>query len=119
MNNVVKFTHQFKITFFVIVLLTSVNSFGQNTNLENLLSSQQWDELFPRRAGTYGVHPQGYTNENSAGTYSQASTEFPPNPAVGYYGRGPIQLSWNYNYGQLSKFLYNDVNFFKRKNDTK
>lgn len=235
MNNVVKFTHQFKITFFVIVLLTSVNSFGQNTNLENLLSSQQWDELFPRRAGTYGVHPQGYTsdfysyenliqaademsdyqvevrikegvwgqlitittesngtsynysdvdaswysnpipetiinvdfadfvsresdsknrrelgaflaniskettggwqqpigggsegdyahwglyfvhevgytNENSAGTYSQASTEFPPNPAVGYYGRGPIQLSWNYNYGQLSKFLYNDVN---------
>jgi hypothetical protein len=59
--------------------------------------------------GLYFVHEVGYTNENSAGTYSQASSEFPPNPAVGYYGRGPIQLSWNYNYGQLSKFLYNDV----------
>jgi hypothetical protein len=59
--------------------------------------------------GLYFVHEVGYTNANSAGTYSQASTEFPPNPAKGYYGRGPIQLSWNYNYGQFSKFLYNDA----------
>ena len=59
--------------------------------------------------GLYFVHEVGYTNANSAGTYSQASTEFPPNPTKGYYGRGPIQLSWNYNYGQFSKFLYNDA----------
>lgn len=59
--------------------------------------------------GLYFVHEVGYTSSNSAGTYSQASTEYPPNPAKGYYGRGPIQLSWNYNYGQFSKFLYNDV----------
>lgn len=59
--------------------------------------------------GLYFVHEVGYTSANSAGTYSQASTEYPPNPTKGYYGRGPIQLSWNYNYGQLSKFLYNDV----------
>lgn len=59
--------------------------------------------------GLYFVHEVGYTAANSAGTYSQASTDYPPNPAKGYYGRGPIQLSWNYNYGQLSKFLYNDV----------
>lgn len=59
--------------------------------------------------GLYFVHEVGYTNTNSAGTYSQVSTEYPANPAKGYYGRGPIQLSWNYNYGQFSKFLYNDV----------
>jgi hypothetical protein len=59
--------------------------------------------------GLYFVHEVGYTSANGAGTYSQASTEYPPNPAKGYYGRGPIQLSWNYNYGQFSKFLYNDV----------
>ncbi len=59
--------------------------------------------------GLYFVHEVGYNSSNSAGTYSQASTEYPPNPAKGYYGRGPIQLSWNYNYGQFSKFLYNDV----------
>lgn len=235
MNNVVKFISLKSIGIFAFSVLNSAVAFSQNENLGNLVSSDQWAELFPRRAGTYGVHPQGYTsdfysyenliqavnemadynveirikegvwgqlitittesngnsynysdvdaswytnptpesiinvdfadfvnreidlnnrrelgaflaniskettggwqqpigggsegdyaqwglyfvhevgytNENSAGTYSQASTEFPPNPAVGYYGRGPIQLSWNYNYGQLSKFLFNDVN---------
>lgn len=58
--------------------------------------------------GLYFVHEVGYTSANSAGTYSQANADFPPNPTKGYYGRGPIQLSWNYNYGQFSKFLYND-----------
>lgn len=59
--------------------------------------------------GLYYVHELGYTASNGGGTYSQASTEYPPNPLKGYYGRGPIQLSWNYNYGQFSKFIYNDV----------
>ncbi|KAE8722591.1 Chitinase 5 [Hibiscus syriacus] len=27
-------------------------------------------------------------------------TEYPCNPSKGYYGRGPLQLTWNYNYGQ-------------------
>lgn len=26
-------------------------------------------------------------------------TQYPCNPDKGYYGRGPLQLSWNYNYG--------------------
>jgi hypothetical protein len=60
--------------------------------------------------GLYFVHEVGYTSANSAGAYSQAHAEYPPNPAKGYYGRGPIQLSWNYNYGQFSKFLFNDKN---------
>ncbi len=62
------------------------------------------------RWGLYFVHELGYNVTNSAGAYSQASTEYPANPTKGYYGRGPIQLSWNYNYGQFSKFLYNDKN---------
>lgn len=59
--------------------------------------------------GLYFVHEVGYNSSNSAGTYSQAHPLYPPNPAKGYYGRGPIQLSWNYNYGQFSKFLYDDA----------
>ncbi len=59
--------------------------------------------------GLYFVHEVGYNASNGAGTYSQASSIYPPNPNVGYYGRGPIQLSWNYNYGQFSKFLFNDI----------
>ncbi|WP_445714717.1 glycoside hydrolase family 19 protein [Flavobacterium sp.] len=58
--------------------------------------------------GLYFVHEVGYNSSNGAGSYSQASADYPPNPTKGYYGRGPIQLSWNYNYGQFSKFLYND-----------
>lgn len=230
---------KFLLTCKLIIILLFLHSSpyslsAQNSNLENLLSTAQWDSLFPRRAGTYGVHPQGYTTDfysfenlnqavnemsnyvveikrkagvygelititntldnisynysdvdvswyssevpivtnnvyfsdflntnsvqnnkrelaaflaniskettggwqmpigggsegdyanwglyfvhevgynasNGAGTYSQASSTFPPNPNVGYYGRGPIQLSWNYNYGQFSKFLFNDI----------
>lgn len=227
-----------KILFLIIFLSVYLNCFSQNNNLANLITATQWDSLFPKRAGTYGVHPQGYTadfysynnlnqainemsdylvqirlkegvwgqlititrkstnqsyiysdveswwhsnttNEtiinvdfehfvnrpsdlnnkrelsaflaniskettggwqmpigggsegdyaqwglyfvhevgytsaNSAGTYSQPHPEYPPNPTVGYYGRGPIQLSWNYNYGQFSKFLFNDINVFR------
>ena len=28
---------------------------------------------------------------------------YPPYPGMFYYGRGPIQLSWNYNYGEFSE----------------
>lgn len=68
--------------------------------------------------GLYFVHEVGYTPANSAGTYSQAHTEFPPNATKGYYGRGPIQLSWNYNYGQFSKFIFNDKNVLLNNPDT-
>lgn len=67
--------------------------------------------------GLYFVHEVGYTSSNSAGAYSQAHSEYPPNPAKGYYGRGPIQLSWNYNYGQFSKFLYNDASILLNNPD--
>ena len=42
------------------------------------------------------------------GAYSDASADYPAVDAVCYYGRGPIQLSWNYNYGQASHFIYGD-----------
>lgn len=58
--------------------------------------------------GLYFVHEVGY-DSNSSGAYSSPHNDFPPNPNKSYYGRGPMQLSWNYNYGQLSKFLYNDA----------
>lgn len=37
--------------------------------------------------------------------YCAASAEFPCAPGQRYYGRGPIQLSWNYNYGQAGRAL--------------
>ena len=37
--------------------------------------------------------------------YCQASSEYPCAQGQQYYGRGPIQLSWNYNYGAAGKAL--------------
>ncbi|TRX56127.1 cellulase family glycosylhydrolase [Fulvivirga sp. M361] len=46
--------------------------------------------------------PLAYRDENNA--------NYPAAPGKSYHGRGPIQLSWNYNYGQVSEFLFGDKN---------
>ncbi|KAK9049846.1 hypothetical protein SSX86_031185 [Deinandra increscens subsp. villosa] len=33
------------------------------------------------------------------------NTQYPCNPSKGYYGRGPIQLSWNFNYGPAGRSI--------------
>ncbi|UHA73966.1 glycoside hydrolase family 19 protein [Paenibacillus sp. 481] len=44
----------------------------------------------------------GYRDEQHA--------DYPPAPGKSYHGRGPIQLSWNYNYGLFSSIIYGDKN---------
>ncbi|KAJ9556729.1 hypothetical protein OSB04_011343 [Centaurea solstitialis] len=42
---------------------------------------------------------------------NMTNTKYPCNPTKGYYGRGPIQLSWNYNYGEAGENLgFNGLN---------
>ncbi|MDR0565741.1 MAG: chitinase [Prevotellaceae bacterium] len=41
-------------------------------------------------------------------SYSVASKEYPPVDGKEYYGRGPIQLSYSYNYGQFSSAYFGD-----------
>jgi hypothetical protein len=38
-------------------------------------------------------------------SWGWAAEEYPPQADVQYYGRGPFQLSWNYNYGAFSEVL--------------
>ncbi|KAF3451027.1 hypothetical protein FNV43_RR07116 [Rhamnella rubrinervis] len=35
----------------------------------------------------------------------ETNTQYPCNPSKGYYGRGPIQLSWNFNYGPAGESI--------------
>ncbi len=48
------------------------------------------------------------------GYVDQSNSMYPPYPGKSYHGRGPIQVSWNYNYGQASEFLYGDKNILLR-----
>ena len=58
----------------------------------------------------YWVEEVGYST-NSDGTsaalnYIDSGSSFTPAPNRSYYGRGVVQLSWNYNYGAFSAWLY-------------
>ena len=59
--------------------------------------------------GSWGLH---WLRElgNTPPCYTSGSTiDYQPAPGKCYYGRGPIQLSYFYNYGNLSEFLYNNT----------
>ncbi|NKI21070.1 chitinase [Paenibacillus dendritiformis] len=73
-----------------------------------------WDEA-PGGMLRWGL----YWNENIAGRTGQnksdfvdpaSSKEYPGFPGKKYYGRGPIMLSWNFNYGLMSAIIYGDKN---------
>ncbi len=61
--------------------------------------------------GLVFVFEVGHLKENCnlLGYRSPSSQNYPPVDGKCYHGRGPIQLSWNYNYGQFSEFVYGSV----------
>jgi len=64
------------------------------------------------KGGLYWVQEVGYST-NSDGTspfvgYVDAGSDWAPVQGRSYHGRGPIQLSWNYNYGAFSAWLYDN-----------
>uniref|UniRef100_UPI0030BA2B27 the ancestral GH19 chitinase, Anc4+LoopII (P12K/N13H/S58T/N193G/Y194F/D197R) n=1 Tax=synthetic construct TaxID=32630 RepID=UPI0030BA2B27 len=46
---------------------------------------------------------------NQSNDYCDPSTQYPCAPGKQYYGRGPLQLSWNYNYGPCGDALGLDL----------
>ncbi|KAL2930127.1 Endochitinase EP3 [Bienertia sinuspersici] len=47
-----------------------------------------------------------YINEIAKATYCDANvTEWACNPSKQYYGRGPIQITWNFNYGPAGQSI--------------
>ncbi len=60
--------------------------------------------------GLYFREEQGYEGTDLIGYRDESNTSYPPAPGKSYHGRGPIQLSYNYNYGQVSEFLFGDKN---------
>ncbi len=67
--------------------------------------------------GVYNYHGLFYREEinyeldpNAQSYISSSDANFPPVAGKSYHGRGPIQLSWNYNYGSMSAIFLNDKN---------
>ncbi len=63
------------------------------------------------KGGLYWVEEVGYSSRPDGtspaiGYVDTGSAAFPPVPGRSYHGRGVIQLSWNYNYGAFSRWLY-------------
>ncbi|MCI35562.1 class I chitinase, partial [Trifolium medium] len=58
-----------------------------------------------------GPNAWGYcfVTERNPSAYCRPSSEFPCNSDKQYYGRGPIQISWNYNYGQCGRAIGVDL----------
>ncbi|GAU43372.1 hypothetical protein TSUD_82180 [Trifolium subterraneum] len=50
-----------------------------------------------------------YVTERTPNAYCQPSFEFVCNSLKRYYGRGPIQITWNYNYGQCGRAIGVDL----------
>lgn len=66
------------------------------------------------KGGLYWVEEVGYSTDFATGKSTAinyvdtGSTAFPPAPGRSYYGRGIIQLSWNYNYGAFNHWLFDN-----------
>nr|AAM77665.1 chitinase KBchit5-3-1 [Leucaena leucocephala] len=59
-----------------------------------------------------GPYAWGYCfkqERNPPSAYCQPSSQYPCAPGKQYYGRGPMQLSWNYNYGQCGRAIGADL----------
>ncbi len=66
-----------------------------------------WDTA-PGGRYAWGLH---FREEvNPASPYVVGSSLYPAVQGKSYHGRGPMQISYNYNYGQLSEFIFGDKN---------
>lgn len=54
-----------------------------------------------------------YVEEIAKGEYADWGIGCAPAPGKRYYGRGPIQLSWNYNYCAASASIFGDANVLR------
>lgn len=73
-------------------------------------TSGGWNDA-PGGYFAWGLYFIEENNKGNGNNYTDISkTAYPPTEGQAYYGRGPKQLSWNYNYGQFSEAWFGDKN---------
>jgi uncharacterized repeat protein (TIGR02543 family) len=71
-------------------------------------TTREWGLFFNEESGLNDDTVGWYTTDPREPNQVISHENFLPNPAKSYHGRGPIQLSWNYNYGLFSAIFYGD-----------
>jgi hypothetical protein len=71
--------------------------------LANIAHETRFGEDGKFNDGLIFIHEKDTTN-----AYIADNDEYPPTKGKKYYGRGPIQLSYNGNYGKASNFIFGD-----------
>ncbi|KAF4650410.1 hypothetical protein FOL47_001173 [Perkinsus chesapeaki] len=61
---------------------------------------------FTQETGLYFNSEIGCTDATCS--YCSPNAQYPCSPGKGYYGRGALQLSYNFNYGPFSEAVYGD-----------
>jgi len=69
---------------------------------------------FNEELGLEGTALTWYTTNPANPEHAYLHEFWPPEANRGYHGRGPIQLSWNYNYGLFSAIYFGDKNVLLR-----
>ena len=72
---------------------------GQETGKRDPANGEFWTQ------GLYYVEEIAKSDYKS---WNWSNTSWPNQSGVQYFGRGPMQLSWNYNYGQFSNVFSTD-----------
>ncbi|BDD04089.1 chitinase [Aureibacter tunicatorum] len=67
--------------------------------------------------GLYWIREVGCTPQKPCQQYTVPNQEYPPMSTEGYYGRGPLQISYNYNYGRCSEDLFGDKTILLKNPD--
>ncbi|WP_275444561.1 glycoside hydrolase family 19 protein [Paenibacillus sp. ACRRX] len=62
------------------------------------------------RWGLFFNEEVSYINGQGGVGYVQANSDYPAVAGKSYHGRGPLQLSWNYNYGLIGSIIFGDKN---------
>ncbi|PKI43721.1 hypothetical protein CRG98_035883 [Punica granatum] len=84
--------------------LESYPQFGKTGSVEN--SKREVAAFFAHVTHETGQFCNVEEINGEANNYcDETVTQYPCNPEKGYYGRGPIQLSWNSNYGPAGESI--------------
>ena len=68
----------------------------------------KWGLYFLRELGPGSTPLQRAQNKTTNCYTTGSKIDYQPAPGKCYYGRGPIQLSYHYNYGNFSDFYFNN-----------